>query len=333
MSDFSERQERPRRADRGAADASADGRTAAEASSAREAAAAEEASSAREAEAAEQAEVALDHALIRRAIAGEEAAFESLVRRHQQRAWRIARNLVPTDEDAQDLAQEAFVRVFKSLANFDFGHAFTTWLYRIVTNLAIDHLRRRRPAMSTARSEKDEESEFDIVDTRAKAPSASLESRELSEDVRATLASLAPHFQSVLLLREMEGLPCNEIAHIVGATHVTVRWRLHRGRKLFQEEWERRARLREKGGDRTIETGRLEVDGDDADANPFGDGEAHGAGNARGRASRSGNKDDGDQASEDRSSARRGRAQPSDSQQSSGDRKKGPTGRGEDEAS
>jgi len=207
----------------------------------------------------EAAEIAQDHALIRRAQAGDESAFEALVRRHQQRAWRIARNLVPTDEDAQDLSQEAFVRVFKSLAAFDFGHAFTTWLYRIVTNLSIDHLRRRRPAVSTARAAGDEESEFDIVDPRAVQPSSALETRELSEDVRATLASLAPHFQSVLLLREMEGLPCNEIAHIVGATHVTVRWRLHRGRKLFQEEWERRLRLREKGGDRAIETGLLDV--------------------------------------------------------------------------
>jgi RNA polymerase sigma-70 factor (ECF subfamily) len=231
---------------------------------------------------AEQAarEIAEDHALIRRAQAGEEPAFEALVRRHQQRAWRIARNLVPTDEDAQDLAQEAFVRVFKSMPGFDFDHAFTTWLYRIVTNLAIDHLRRRRPAVSTARSGQDEESEFDIVDPRAMAPSASIESRELSEDVRATLASLAPHFQSVLLLREMEGLPCNEIAHIVGATHVTVRWRLHRGRKLFQDEWERRARLREKGGDRALQSMDAEsmgglatgiADSKDAAGEPCGD--------------------------------------------------------------
>jgi RNA polymerase sigma-70 factor (ECF subfamily) len=260
--DGQERRPRARKADLGVADPSAGGRSTDELSAA-------------EVSAAEAAEVALDHALIRRANAGEEAAFESLVRRHQQRAWRIARNLVPTDEDAQDLAQEAFVRVFKSLSNFDFGHAFTTWLYRIVTNLAIDHLRRRRPAVSTARGGQDDESEFDIVDTRAKAPSAALESRELSEDVRATLASLAPHFQSVLLLREMEGLPCNEIAHIVGATHVTVRWRLHRGRKLFQEEWERRARLREKGGDRTIETGQLEGEMGDDEAN---DGEMNDSG-------------------------------------------------------
>lgn len=213
-------------------------------------------------------EAAEDHALIRRAQAGEEAAFEALVVRHQQRAWRVARNLVPTDEDAQDLAQEAFVRVFKSLASFDFGHAFTTWLYRIVTNLAIDHLRRRRPSTSTTRTE-DDESDFDLVDTRVDQPSDALESRELADEVRATLAGLAPHFQSVLVLREMEGLPCNEIAHIVGATHVTVRWRLHRGRKLFQEEWERRARLREGGGDRRAVEDRRATSSGHADADEF----------------------------------------------------------------
>ncbi|MBL8857288.1 MAG: sigma-70 family RNA polymerase sigma factor [Planctomycetes bacterium] len=194
-------------------------------------------------------EIAHDHALIRRAQTGEERAFSELVERHQQRAWRVARNLVPTDEDAQDIAQEAFVRVFKSIGSFDFGHAFTTWLYRIVTNLAIDLLRRRRPATSTTGVDEDEAG-FDIVDTRVAGPSDALESRELSAEVRATLSGLAPHFQSVLVLREMEGLACTEIAKIVGATHVTVRWRLHRGRKLFQEEWERRARLRETGGDR-----------------------------------------------------------------------------------
>jgi DNA-directed RNA polymerase specialized sigma24 family protein len=66
---------------------------------------------------------------------------------------------------------------------------------------------------------------------------------ETADEVQECLAALAPHFQSVLVLRELEGLPCTEIAEIVGATHVTVRWRLHRGRKLFQEEWERRQRL------------------------------------------------------------------------------------------
>jgi RNA polymerase sigma-70 factor (ECF subfamily) len=205
---------------------------------------------------AEQSARAEDHALVRRAQAGDERAFESLVTRHQQRAWRIARNLVANDEDARDLAQEAFLRVFRNLANFDFQHGFTTWLYRIVTNLAIDLLRKRRTTTSTTRTEPDE-NDYDLADPDAERPSDGLEREDLAHDVRACLAALAPHFQSVLMLREMEGLPCNEIAHIVGATHVTVRWRLHRGRKLFQEEWDRRQRL--SGSDVTPRTNASEA--------------------------------------------------------------------------
>lgn len=188
-----------------------------------------------------------DHQLLRRAQSGEEAAFEALVHKHQARAWRVAKNLVGSEEDAHDLAQEAFLRVFRNLAAFDFQHGFTTWLYRIVTNLAIDHLRRRRPAWSTT-SHDDDEGDQDLLDPRAASPAEGLEQSELALEVKACLESLAPHFQSVLVLREIEGLACNEIAEIVGATHVTVRWRLHRGRKLFQDEWERRARLRDKTG-------------------------------------------------------------------------------------
>src|SRR5204863_1307413 len=88
---------------------------------------------------------------------------------------------------------------------------------------------------------------FDLVDDFAPAPERPMDARETAARVRACIASLAPHFQTVLVLRELEGLACTEIARIVGATHVTVRWRLHRGRKLFQEEWERRVRVRDSG--------------------------------------------------------------------------------------
>jgi RNA polymerase sigma-70 factor, ECF subfamily len=193
----------------------------------------------------------IDHALLRRCQEGEEEAFAALVRRHERRAWRVARQMVPSDEDAQDLAQEAFLRVFRSLERFDFQHEFTTWLYRIVTNLCIDHLRKRRPMVSTSASLDEDEGEWDLVDHRDERPSDRIESEETVSEVQACLDALAPHFQSVMVLRELEGLPCTEIAEIVGATHVTVRWRLHRGRKLFQEEWERRRRVAEAGGDGT----------------------------------------------------------------------------------
>lgn len=186
-----------------------------------------------------------DHALLRRAQTGDQDAFADLVRRHERRAFRVARNMVPSDEDAQDMAQEAFLRVFKSLDRFDFDHDFTTWLYRIVTNLCIDHLRKRRPAISTGSMVEEEGAELDLEDPRDERPSDWIEAGETADEVQACLAALAPHFQSVLVLRELEGLPCTEIAEIVGATHVTVRWRLHRGRKLFQDEWERRQRLAE----------------------------------------------------------------------------------------
>jgi RNA polymerase sigma-70 factor, ECF subfamily len=189
-----------------------------------------------------------DHEFIELAQRGDERAFEALVRRHEQRAFRIARNLVPSDEDARDLAQEAFLRVFRHLDRFDFQYPFTTWLNRIVTNLAIDHLRRRRPlarGQGGDVGDEDDESLPEAVDESEPAPSRRLEADETAQKVRDCIAGLAPHFQTVLVLRELEGLPCIEIARIVGATHVTVRWRLHRGRRLFQEEWERRERLAE----------------------------------------------------------------------------------------
>lgn len=188
-----------------------------------------------------------DHDLIRCAQAGDELAFATLVRRHERRAYRVARNMVPGREDALDLAQEAFLRVFRSLDRFDFRHEFTTWLYRIVTNLGIDHLRKRRPVVSTSNMGADEDTELDLPDTSVPNPSERLESLETAALVRMCIDNLAPHFRAVLTLRELEGLSCIAIADIVGATHVTVRWRLHRGRKLFQEEWARQERLREIG--------------------------------------------------------------------------------------
>ena len=186
--------------------------------------------------------------LIRRAARGEELAFEALVKAHQQRAFRVARHMVPSDDDAQDLVQEAFLRVFRSLERFDFQYSFSTWLNRIVTNLAIDHLRRRRlVTQASGGDEEDGESWEAELQSQAPSPSERLEASETARKVRECIAALAPHFQSVLTLREIEGLACTEIARIVGATHVTVRWRLHRGRKLFLEEWERRERAAESG--------------------------------------------------------------------------------------
>ncbi|MDF1839439.1 MAG: sigma-70 family RNA polymerase sigma factor [Planctomycetota bacterium] len=185
----------------------------------------------------------VDEGLVRRAQLGEEEAFAELVGRHQSRAWRVARGLVRSDEDAQDIAQEAFMRVFRGLERFDFKYAFSTWLYRIVTNLAIDHLRKQRGHVSLSGGGDDDESgnlATDLPDHRDERPSDAIVSREMASEVRGILDGLADHFRTALVLREFEGLSCREIAEVVGATQVTVRWRLHRGRKLFLEAWNRK---------------------------------------------------------------------------------------------
>ncbi|HRV80946.1 MAG: sigma-70 family RNA polymerase sigma factor [Planctomycetes bacterium] len=183
-----------------------------------------------------------DERLVRAAQAGDQDAFGQLVGRHQARAWRVARGLVGSDEDAQDLVQEAFLRVFRGLDRFDFQYAFSTWLYRIVTNLCIDHLRKRRRLHSLSGALEDDGQdllEIDLPDPRDEQPSDALVSEETADQVRQILDGLAPHFRTALVLRELEGLSCKEIAEVVGATHVTVRWRLHRGRKLFLDAWTR----------------------------------------------------------------------------------------------
>jgi RNA polymerase sigma-70 factor (ECF subfamily) len=199
----------------------------------------------------------VDHDLMRRAQKGDETAFAALVARHQARAWRVARNLVPRDEDADDIVQDAYMRVFRSLDKFNYDYGFTTWLFRIVTNLAIDHLRKRRPVgIGSSGDEEEDGPRIEPVDHKVEQPEDALIRDEMAVKVRACIDALAPHFRSVMVLRELDGLPCAEIAEIVGATHVTVRWRLHRGRKLFQDEWERREREIEREIERELEERR-----------------------------------------------------------------------------
>ena len=212
------------------------------------------------AEEPQDASVLTDADLIRAAQTGAEWGFRILVERHQARAFRVARQMVPDSGDALDISQEAFLRVFRNLERFDPKHEFSTWLYRIVSNLCIDHLRKRRPT-ATGGGEDGDDGHPETIDTSVPDPSAGLEREELVARVRACIEALPPHFRSVLALRELEGLPCTEIARIVDATHVTVRWRLHRARKLFQEEWERRERIGAALSSSTPDTGDPVADG------------------------------------------------------------------------
>jgi RNA polymerase sigma-70 factor (ECF subfamily) len=177
-----------------------------------------------------------DVALLRRCQAGDESAYVELLARYQERAYWIAYNMIHDAEEARDLAQEAFVRVFRSVQAYDPRRKFYTWLYRIVLNLAIDHLRKRSTVPATT-------VESAVLSARFEGgalPERSLEERELGSRIESVLAQLPSKYRAVILLRDIDGLSCKEIARIVGSTHATVRWRLHKARQLFREQWEKR---------------------------------------------------------------------------------------------
>jgi RNA polymerase sigma-70 factor (ECF subfamily) len=176
-----------------------------------------------------------DAELVRRTLDGQHDAFAALVARYQKRAFWVAFHVVGRVEDARDVAQEAFVRLFRSLGQYDFARSFYTWFYRIVMNLAIDCLRKVR----SSRASSIDDVLGGLQDGREPIGDASMEREEQQGQVWATLDRLDSKFRAVLVLRDIHGMSCREIAPILRITHATARWRLHRGRQIFREHWER----------------------------------------------------------------------------------------------
>ncbi|TMI77140.1 MAG: sigma-70 family RNA polymerase sigma factor [Bacillati bacterium ANGP1] len=166
------------------------------------------------------------------------AAFEALVGRYGQRVYTMAYRMAGNDADAKDLAQEAFLRVFRAWRSIDPSAHLDSWLYRIVTNLFIDMLRRRPrvrmeslDAPVTARS--GGEMVREIADDRA-GPEADVVDQQMEADVQRALVALHHDLRAVVLLSDIEGYAYEEIAETLGIPVGTVKSRLHRARKTLQ---------------------------------------------------------------------------------------------------
>ncbi len=178
-----------------------------------------------------------DHQLVERSRAGDMAAFEELVKRHQGRAYAVAYRLLGNREDAQEVAQEAFARVYFRLAEFRGAAQFRTWLYRILVNLATDLLRRRKPQAS------EEEAAFQSIIT-GDNPEKNLDRRELRQSIGKAIEALPADLKAVVLLRELEGLSYTEIGRVIRRPAGTVMSRLFHARRRLQQSlaqyWEER---------------------------------------------------------------------------------------------
>jgi RNA polymerase sigma-70 factor (ECF subfamily) len=176
-----------------------------------------------------------DLQLVLDAQKGDADAFRRLVLRYQRRAYKVALGVLRNGDDAQEVVQETFLRVHRNLKVFDGRSRFTTWLHRIVINLSIDHLRRRR----AVRLDVDVAHALDADARNLPAPleldpSRRIASRELRGRLDAALAQLSPAHRTVLLLREVEDLSYKEIAVTVGISLGTVMSRLFHARKRMQ---------------------------------------------------------------------------------------------------
>ena len=150
-------------------------------------------------------------ALIRAAQGGDRVAFEQLVRAYDQSVLRLAYNLLRSTEDASDIYQETFLRVFRNLHSFRFDCSFHTWLYRIVTNLCLDHLRKRKVRKEESTMVPTAEGPVDRMDTVAEErvdgnPQRNLLSGELKVKIQEVLESLTPRERMVFEMRHYQGM-------------------------------------------------------------------------------------------------------------------------------
>lgn len=170
----------------------------------------------------------------------EPQAFEELVKRHQKTVYALLYQLAPDWQDTSDLAQEVFIRVWRSINNLRNPSSFRSWLTQIVTNLFYDELRkrpRRLPTVSMDEALGDEESgeaTRDIPD-ESDLPHDKLLNRELSEVIREAMMKLPEQFRTAIVLREVEGLSYEEIADITQTEMGTVKSRIARARLKLQE--------------------------------------------------------------------------------------------------
>lgn len=170
---------------------------------------------------------------IRQVLAGDVNAFEPLVSAHEKNAYNLALRMLGSAEDAEDAVQEAFLKAYRSLNDFRQDSRFSVWLYRIVSNLCLDQLRRRKRQAEqslTVEDESGEETELDVPD-KSFSPGALLEQKLTREAVRRGLDALPPEHRQILLLRELEGLSYEEIGQALSLEPGTVKSRIFRARK------------------------------------------------------------------------------------------------------
>ena len=173
-------------------------------------------------------------ALVRRAQRGEEEAFRTIVERYQGKVFSIIHGILRNRNDAEDIAQQVFTKIYFSLGKFDFRSALVTWIYKITVNECYDYLRKQKVRKLTFESDLSEDDlrRIDNTEDVRRNPAADVDRQtELREIVVRLLDRLSADERQLLILKEVEGYPVEELAHMLSMNENTVKVKLFRARQ------------------------------------------------------------------------------------------------------
>jgi RNA polymerase sigma-70 factor (ECF subfamily) len=190
-----------------------------------------------------QSAIAEESSLVEACQSGDAAAFDSLVAKYASQVYNLAYRMVGDPEEAEDVAQLVFIRVFRSIGSFRGKASFTTWLYRVATNVCLDELKRRKRRPVPTEWPQDGEAEPESPPDIGGDPEASVLRRERQELVQRAIQSLPETQRVVIILYDLQGLSYEEIAAALGATLGTVKSRLNRARLALKSKLARHLEL------------------------------------------------------------------------------------------
>ncbi len=178
--------------------------------------------------------------LVKKCQAGDTEAFDELVTRYRSRVFGMIYNMVHSEQDAWDLAQDSFVKAWKSIARFRGQSSFYTWIYRIVMNVTIDWLRKKQ--VKSGGTEFDDAIQLTQIDPASKTspktealPHKTMERGEIRDRIEKAIAQLSPEHRAVILMKEIDDMQYHEIAETLGCSIGTVMSRLFYARKKLQD--------------------------------------------------------------------------------------------------
>ncbi|MFD0715908.1 RNA polymerase sigma factor SigW [Paenibacillus sp. GCM10027626] len=182
----------------------------------------------------------VESSLARMARKGDHSAFAEIVRLYQDKLYHMANRMLYNRQEAEDVVQDAFLRVYNNLDRYDDTLKFSTWIYRITTNLCIDRLRKRRPSYSLDAESNDHDGldGYAMIPSDDRTPESELLLSETQQIIHQAIETLPAKYKSVMVLRYLQDMSLQEIGDVLEVPVTTVKTRVHRGREFLRKKLE-----------------------------------------------------------------------------------------------